>query len=396
MVGEPVQGGSAKQGSSMLLLEHHGKDLLRQYGFATPVGMVVDSLEGLSAALESMPGRVVLKAQIPIGRRGKIGGIQFADSPEDARRVFRMLRGRIVAGHAVYQVLVEERVNYRRERYAGIEVTSTGLRLLFAKRGGIEIEAITQADQSNWQSIAIDPLSGPDPAVLRDSFRRLGYEPEFYTAYEEVAHRLFRMCIACDATLIEINPLVECDDGHLCALDARIVLDADALSRQPALAALVSSQQADSAESRSRSWPTIRRTSEGAVALIGLGSGLNMAIMDWVADYGAAVGALVDMDEAFAAGRTEQGFVQTFGALDQDGTIRAILVNIITCGYRLDDIVPPLLRALDRRAPPAKPTCLHLRGNAMTETPALLASAGWANSASLKQAIEHVAAITKG
>src|SRR5262249_50814770 len=141
MDGEPAHGVSASQGSFMQLLEHHGKNLLRQYGFTTPVGTVVDSLDGLSAALERLPGRGVVKAQIPSGRRGKSGGILFAETREEARRAFRSLKAQIVAGHAVHDVLVEERLCYLRERYAGIAVTGTGLRLLFARTGGVEIEA---------------------------------------------------------------------------------------------------------------------------------------------------------------------------------------------------------------------------------------------------------------
>jgi succinyl-CoA synthetase beta subunit len=378
----------------MLLVEHHGKNLLRQYGFATPVGTVVESLEGLSAALEKLPDRVVLKAQIPSGRRGKSGGIIFAETLDDARQAFRSLKAQTIAGHAVHDVLVEERLFYLRERYAAITVGSTGLHLLFARTGGVEIEAITAADRSNWLSIAVDPLSGPDPASLRDGFHRLGYEPEYHAAYEEVAQRLFRMCIACDATLIEINPLVECGDGRLSALDARVVIDADALGRQPIIAALLSSQQRNPDVTQKRGSLSIRHNARGgAVGLIGLGSGLNMAIMDWVADSGAAVGALVDVDAAIAVGEAEKGFASTFEAFDRDSTIKAILVNVITCGYQLDDIVPPLLRALDTRRKKAKPTILHLRGNAMTETPGLLARAGWANSPSLKAAIEQAAAV---
>jgi succinyl-CoA synthetase beta subunit len=376
----------------MLLLEHHGKSLLRQYGFTTPAGMLVDSAAGLGAVLKQLPDRVVLKAQIPSGRRGKSGGIHFAETMEDARRAFQILLGNTIAGHEVHEILVEESISCLRERYAAIAVAHNGLHLMFARTGGIEVEATTAADQTSWLSIPVDPLRGPDPARVRDGLHRLGYQPEFHAAYEDVAQRLFRMCIACDATLIEINPLVECGDGQLLALDARIMIDVDALERQPALAALLSSQQQNTVKMPRRELINIRRIVGGSVGLIGLGSGLNMAIMDWLADSGAGVGALVDVDSAIGADRTEQGFTQAFDDYDQDSAIRAILVNIITCGYRLDDIVPPLLSALARRGPSAKPTSLHLRGNGMARTPALLGKAGWANSSSLKAAIEQVAA----
>ena len=110
-----------------------------------------------------------------------------------------------------------------------------------------------------------------------------------------------------------MNPLVEYGDGKLIAIDARIMIDVNALERQPALAALLSSQQQNTVEIPRRGSVSIRRNSLGGpVGLIGLGSGLNMAIMDWLADSGSGVGALVDIDSAIAADRAEQGFAQAF------------------------------------------------------------------------------------
>jgi succinyl-CoA synthetase beta subunit len=174
------------------------------------------------------------------------------------------------------------------------------------------------------------------------------------------------------------------------ALDARILIDDSALGRQPEIGAL----QPIAAKVR---LPFRENPEGGTIGLIGLGGGLNVTLMDWIADAGAKVAALVDIDDAVGAGQAEQGFAAALEMFDRHPQIRSILVNVITCGYRLDDIAAGLVAALlQRDAPSAKPTILHLRGNAMTGTPELLRAAGQVNSASLATAVAAVLTAAKG
>jgi len=374
----------------MLLLEHVGKTLLRQRGIAIPAGHVVATADELDAALARLPNDVVLKAQIAAGRRGKGGGIAFAASPSQARAAFAGLMGTEVNGHRIKTVLVEERVPHRVERYAGLSVESGELMLMFAATGGIDIEEFTQANPSNLAVLAVDPFDGLDGKKVDDRLATLSFDRRLFPHYRELARKLLDACRSLDALTIEINPLVERDDGTLCALDARIVIDETALDRQPTIAQLTS-MPAHREKGRRPDLPPIRHNPQGgSVGLIGLGAGLNITIMDWMAATGAVVRSLVDIDDAIGAGRAEEGFAQTFAAFDADPGIRAIMVNIITCGYRLDDIVAALTTASTAR-PQAKPTILHLRGNAMSQTPFLLSKASLANSASLGEAIRATA-----
>lgn len=377
----------------MLLLEHNGKALLRRHHVPTPAGMVIRDDTALAPALAALPARVVLKAQIAGGGRAKAGGIAFADGKAEARDALAGLLGRNINGHAVDAVLVEERMAFERERYAGIIVDGGGIRLLFARDGGIDVEGITAADPDNLVAIPVDPIDGPTDGQLQDCFARLGYAPEYRTGYQRIGHALFSMARAYDATMIEINPVVELPAGRLVALDARVAIDDAALDRQPDIAALQppASKQSAAAGVKLRENPD-----GGAIGLIGLGGGLNVTLMDWIASAGSKVAVLVDIDEAIGAGRAEQGFAAALAAFDHNPPIKAVLVNIITCGYRLDEIVAALLLALRRGAGRrAKPVILHLRGNGVAKAQELLDAAGWTNSPSIAAAIESVVAAAK-
>ena len=372
----------------MLLLEHQGKALLQKHGIPTPRGILVEEARTLADVLPTLPERLVLKAQIAIGGRGTGGGIVFAADPAKASEAFNTLCGSKVNGYAVDAVLVEEQVPFVQERYAGLLIEDGEIRLLFARRGGVDIEDITAADASNLQSFAIEPIAGPNTRQFRDCFDRLGYAQGYRADYERIGRALFDLSRACDATMIEINPLVELARGGLMALDARILIDDAALQRQREIASLLP------VAGKAKRLPFRQNPEGGTIGLIGLGGGLNVALMDWIADRGAKVVALVDVDDAIGAGQAAQAFAMALDTFDRHPQIRSILVNVITCGYRLDDIATGLVAALAKRdASRVKPTILHLRGNAMMKTPDLLAAAGQTNSASLAAAIADVVAV---
>lgn len=381
----------------MLLLEYNGKALFRKHHVPTPAGAVVRDESALAQVLGTLPPRVVVKAQIASGRRGKGGGIVFADNAAQAREALAALLGSSVNGHSVDAVLVEERIEFERERYAGITIDGGEIRLLFGRNGGVDVEDITTADPANVISIPVDPIEGPDPGQLQDCFARLGYAREYWSAYGAIGQALFAMARAYDATMIEINPLVEIPGGRLVALDSRIAIDDAALDRQPGIIEMQPLPGISARAPRMFGGPKLRENPQGgAIGLIGLGGGLNVSLMDWIANVGSKVAMLVDIDEAIGLGQAERGFKAALGAFDRNPSIKAVLVNVITCGYRLDEIVAALLPALDRdTARRAKPVILHLRGNGEAKAQQLLDTAGWTNSPSIASAIEAVVAAAK-
>jgi succinyl-CoA synthetase beta subunit len=381
----------------MLLLEHHGKALLRQHGIAVPKGIVAASESAVAQAIGGLPPRVVVKAQIASGGRGKAGGIAFADSAADARAASARLLGRTINGLRVETLLIEERLDSQRERYAALAIEDGAIRLMFGRKGGVNVEDITAQDSRNIATMDCDPIDGPNAALMEACFNKLGFAAEYRRSYELLGRDLFALARARDATLVEINPLAECRCGRLVALDARIEIDDNATVRQREIAALLPPRPAPKdVHSGYVALPFKHNAQGGEIGLIGLGGGLNVTLMDWIAGSGAQVASLVDIDSAIASGHAAQGFADAFAAFDRNPEIRAIFVNIITCGYRLDDIVENLLRA--HKARPAarlKPMILHLRGNAMAHTPAMLAAAGCSNSGSIEQAVAAAVAAAR-
>jgi succinyl-CoA synthetase beta subunit len=377
----------------MLLLEHHGKALLRRHGIPTPDGRLVSDEASLPEAMTG--GGKVLKAQVAVGGRGKAGGIRFADDASEALAAYRALRNSTIAGHPVQAVWVEDRIAIARERYVGIQVENGRLLLVLAARGGVDIEEITAGDAANLRALELNVLDGPDPAAMQKVFADLGFAEALWRAYEHVARRLFTLARSCDAATAEINPLVETLDGKLVALDARIFLDETALGRQPELAALRSETHEDAKSSPLG--PSFRDNPEGgSIGLIGFGSGLNITFMDWLATIGGTVGTLVDIDAMVTGGRPEVGFAAAFEHMDRRPGIHAVLLCIISCGNRMDDVVRAMIAAHRARSADAKPVVFYLRGNRMRFAQKLLDAAGIRNSPTLAAAVANVVALSMG
>jgi succinyl-CoA synthetase beta subunit len=373
----------------VLLLEHHGKALLRRHGIPTPSGCLVTNEAALAEV--SIGDGVVLKAQVAAGGRGKAGGIQFADDMTSALAAYRSLRKLTIAGYSVEAVLVEERIASAKERFVAIQVENGRLQLLFGAEGGIDIETITARDSTNVRKVEVNVLDGPDPRALQSVFAALGFPPPQWPAYEQVARNLHTLARSCDVAMAEINPLVETPNGRLVALDARIFLDETALGRQAELAAWlpIGREEAGSAMPK----PAFKdNPAGGSIGLIGFGSGLNLTFMDWLAALGGTVGTLVDIDAMVTGGRAEAGFAAAFAHMDRNPAIRAVLLCIISCGNRMDDVASAMIAAHGARSAAAKPVIFYLRGNRMSWAQELLDAAGVNNSRTLAAAVTDVLA----
>jgi succinyl-CoA synthetase beta subunit len=378
----------------MLLLEHHGKALLRSKGIATPRGVVVGGVTELEHVRSRLPARrLVLKAQVQAGGRGKSGGIAFAGAEDDIGVLFAKLHAQRIGGLPVQSVLIEEQVDYVSERFIALAVEDGELRLMLGRDGGIHVEDSAANDAESIAVLTLDPIDGPDASVITDRLVALGIPPVFHTQYCALARTLFHLAQEHDARLIEINPIVELQDGGLIALDAKVDIDVDALPRHPEFTEERTGHAAPVSKAVSDGHLNFKQNPEpgGTIGVIGLGGGLNVTLMDWIQSIGGRAAVLVDMDPAIGSGRATEGFKTALARLDADPAIRATLVNIVTCGYRLDEIVESLIEALAAHAAGgSKPVVLHLRGNSMSRTPGLLSSIGCSNSPSIADAVAAV------
>ena len=222
----------------MNLLEHQGKVLLADAGLRTPTGVVVTDPDAATEAARTIGGRVVLKAQVPSGKRGKAGAVLFADAADEAGRHARQLLGMNVAGHQVRELLVEECAPIDQELYAAVldDPASKGPLLLFSTSGGMDIEEVNESHPERVHRLPVDILRGLEAGATLDLVSKSDLAPEHHPAVSQALELLYDVYLSADAALAEINPLVVTDEGAVMALDAKVSIDPGSLPRQPDIA----------------------------------------------------------------------------------------------------------------------------------------------------------------
>lgn len=381
----------------MLLLEHEGKELLREYGVPTPNGKLLGKTDVARAVLSSIPLPAVVKAQIPAGGRGKAGGILKTASPAELDAAVAWLFATEIKGFPIERLLIEERQTVRREYYLAIIFNGEDQFLLIGARGGVDVESYYGADRKEFATVALDPVYGLVEHRLRTALGELSIDPALWVRFTDICSRLTRLFRAQDATLAEINPLAELDDGTLIALDARVVIDDGALFRQPRFAGRKAIDANDGIARRMRELEIQYIPLGGAVGLIGSGAGCGVTIMDWVADEGSKLAAFVDLDYAVLGGHTEAGLHLVLEHFQAMPSVRSLLVNFTACGVRVDLIAEALARVLGaRERSDLKPMFVHFQGNRSARAREIMRDAGYPPFERLGDAVRAAAAAGRG
>lgn len=377
----------------MLLMESQGKSILRKHGIAVPDGFPVSNSDELDVALSSLHYPVVLKAQVAMGSRGKNGGILFAESRDQAHAALRSLIGRRIEDHVIVHVLVERQVSIAAERYVAAMVHEGDIHVMACAHGGMDIE--TTATLYPRRIALVRASKGTaDRAELSAALGQVGFPSALIEEYAEICDKLCILLRTHDATLAEINPLVETGDQELVAVDARIHVDDAALPRQHEI--LSELETTSPPTERKDGLPIVRSVALGGpVGLIGLGGGLNLSIVDWLAASGRPVAALTDIDDAIAADRVAEFVRKCLLEMRDDHGVSVVLINAISCGYPLDEVARGINQALDGLNPgPSLPVVINLQGRRGAEANRVLAEAGRRNSSNLAEAIETVLTTT--
>jgi succinyl-CoA synthetase beta subunit len=302
--------------------------------------------------------------------------------------VFQELMATSLLGHQPESVLLEERIEIVDERYLALSVMEGRPQLLIGRAGGVDIEDRTRQDQSNVKTLTISASTGVAAGDIMRLLGELSVPKAYWGNYTALVGELFRLAVENDAELVEINPLAETAPGGLVAVDARISIDDRALPRHASLFKRLGATSGSSTKESRQAAGVKLNPDGGRVGLIGLGSGMNTTIMDWIADEGSLVKAVVDIDDAISRRQAEEAVRKALSVCETDDDIRVVLINVITCGYVLDDIVQSILSPLrEHHEQSHKPILLHLRGNGMSRTPLMLKQAGLANFLSLEKAV---------
>ena len=263
----------------MNVMEYAAKEIFEQYGIPTPEGYTVTSPD----EIQEVHFPVVVKAQVQTGGRGKAGGIKFANTTEEAKRVAGEILGMDIKGHTVRRLLIERRLNVEKELYLGIVVDRSAgkLRCLASASGGMDIEAVPKDQLFSYPFDLEEFLSD---GALDKMIEVLGLCGIHNDATAEMARRLYQLFTEKDATLVEINPLIITHEGELIAADAKLVIDNDALWRHPELPA--PEDEYTPLEQRARADGIAFVQLDGDIGVIANGAGLTMATLDALRSVG--------------------------------------------------------------------------------------------------------------
>jgi succinyl-CoA synthetase beta subunit len=354
----------------MDLYEHMGKDLFRAQGIPTPRGTVCRTPDEAVDAARSFGGRAVVKVQVQAGGRGKGGGVVLVDSPERAAdEADRMLREGF-AGHVVDRVLVEELLPIAAEFYTSIllDRSSGSYLAMMTAEGGIDIETLARERPEAIRRSTIDPLLGPRPYHVRELVGTLPASARDGAA--DVLGKLFDLLTDRDATLVEVNPLVQLGDDRVVALDAKVTIDDNALVRQPDLAALAQEFPIDPVEKRAKDAGLQYVKLDGDVGIIGNGAGLVMSTLDVVARAGAKAANFLDI----GGGASADTMATSLEVILSDPAVRCVFVNIFGGITRCDVVANGVLEALGR-VDATVPIVLRLDGTNAEEGRRIIAEA---------------------
>ena len=326
--------------------EHAAKPLLTAAGIAVPESRLARTADGAAKAAQDL-GAVVVKAQVPAGKRGKAGGIKTADSAEEARAAAEKIFGLEIAGHAVEKVLIEERSDIAREFYAAVlnDPATKGPLVMFSTEGGMDIEEVAAATSGKLKQSAVDVRRGfgaEDAAALLDGLD-IG---DGLAAVADVLVKLYDAYRANDAELLEINPLVVTASGAVVALDCKFVIDDSAIKRHRELAATGTPDKLTELEARGEEAGIKYIELDGDVGVLANGAGLTMTTMDVIRHHGGRPANFCEIGgEAYTKAKPALEMV-----LDKPG-IKSLVVNFCGAFARCEVMMDGLLNAWDEISP---------------------------------------------
>ena len=365
----------------MKLHEYQAKEILARYGIPIPRGQVAETGTQAGNAAFRLGGRVVVKAQVHAGGRGKGGGIKLVRTDIEAGLVaLDMLGSRLVTpqtgpeGVPVQKVLVEQAVDLRRELYLGIIIDpANGLPVIMASdAGGMEIEEVAAATPERILKVSVDPVIGFQPFQGRAVAYALGLEPAQVQPAVTLIGNLYRAFMEHDGSLLEINPLVVTGEGRLVALDAKFNIEDNALFRHPELEALRDIEQEDPLEVQARSMGINNYIKlHGDIGCVVNGAGLAMATMDLIKLAGGEPANFLDIGTVNDVGRV----TNAFQVLSTDPAVKAIFINIFGGLARVDIIAEGIIESF-RSGKVSVPVVTRLAGTNVAEGKRMLAEAG--------------------
>ncbi|MCX6071437.1 MAG: ADP-forming succinate--CoA ligase subunit beta [Chloroflexi bacterium] len=376
----------------MKLHEYQSKQLFAQHGIPIPRGRMAMTAAEAKAIAEELHGRVVVKAQVLVGGRGKAGGIRLANSPEEALEIATQILAMQIKGFPVRKVLVDEAANIQSEIYLGVTNDRAARRpvMIASAEGGIEIEEVARTNPAKIARIHVDPLLGLREYQARDLAASIELPREHWRSFIDIARGLYAAYCACDATLAEINPLVITKAQTLLALDGKMVIDDNSLFRQTKLAEMRDLDEEAPAESEARKYGLTYIKLDGNIGCMVNGAGLAMATMDVIKVAGGNPANFLDIGGGAGADKV----AAALEIILSDRAVKAVLLNVFGGITRCDEVARGILRALEQVSTKV-PMVVRLVGTNEEEGRRLLAEKKMTTATSLLEAAEKAVALTR-
>jgi succinyl-CoA synthetase beta subunit len=318
----------------MRLLEYQGKELFRQYDIPTPKSTLVTSLAEARELSSKLEFPIVLKSQVASGGRGKAGAIVKCKTPGEVITNFERLMNKEVKGELPRSILFEQTVNVRKELYISLFLNRGKRKYSFicSGEGGVEIEGV----QSKF--IVDIPFSGITRPQATEAASKLNLSADATREFENLTLKLSRLVFEKEAELAEINPAVVLDDGSLMALDAKVIIDDNALFRHPELKKYVFMSESE-LQAKKSGFSFVEL--DGNIAIIGNGAGLVMSTLDMVSDKGGKAGCFLD----FGGSATAETIYDSLKVISKMKKIRSILINLFGGIVKTSMVAEGILRS---------------------------------------------------
>ena len=355
----------------MDLFEYQARDLFEAHGIPVLPAQIARTPEDARSAAKTIGGRVVIKAQVKTGGRGKAGGVKVAENSDEAFEKASAILGMDIKGHRVNAVMVAQAAPIDSEYYLAIllDRAQRSFLVMASVSGGMDIEEVAHKTPEKLAKVLVDPLKGIDQAQAMAIATQADFPADIRDSVATVLLNLWKCFVAEDATLVEINPLVKTNDGKIIALDGKVTFDDNAIFRHADHEALVDHDAADPLEALAKEKDLNYVKLDGEVGIIGNGAGLVMSTLDVVAYAGEKFGGVKPANFLdIGGGASAQVMADGLSIILGDKDVKSVFVNVFGGITSCDAVANGILQALEILGPKAaKPIVVRLDGNNVVE-----------------------------
>jgi succinyl-CoA synthetase beta subunit len=348
------------------LFEYQARDLFESHQIPVLAAAVATTAEQAHAAAEKIGGKVVVKAQVKVGGRGKAGGVKLAENADDAKTKAAAILGMDIKGHTVNKVMIAQAAPIDSEYYLAIllDRANRNFLVMASVAGGMEIEEVAHKTPEKLAKVGINPNVGIDKTKAIEIAKGGQFPADVIDQVADVLVKLWQAFIKEDATLMEINPLVKTSDGKVIALDGKVTLDDNAAFRHPEHEVLVDHESTNPLEKLAKEKDLNYVKLDGQVGIIGNGAGLVMSTLDVVAYAGEKYGVKPANFLDIGGGASAEVMANGLSIILGDSDVRSVFVNVFGGITACDAVANGIVQALEMLGSKAtKPIVVRLDGN---------------------------------